>query len=178
MYIDRRSREELPVAKEVQFAFSILNYNQSLVQFADSKANALLLINSIFLAALTPFTEILQKLSGPGFMVFIGFVITCIISILLSMSVITTKRVPLDDDPRTTSLVFYQDVMEMNSPEGYVNEFNTQEARQLRDSLLRNVFVVSTIAQQKFSVYNSAQSMTFLSTLFWIASMLACFILH
>jgi len=51
MLIDRRNREEVPIVKEIEVAFSILNYNQNLIQFADSKANALLLINSIFLAA-------------------------------------------------------------------------------------------------------------------------------
>jgi len=178
MFLDRRNREEMPVVKEIEVAFSILNYNQNLIQFADSKANALLLINSIFLAAITPFLGTLQKLSRLGFGIFVAFIIACVLSILLAMSVITTKRVPQDDDPRTLSLVYYQDILETNTPEGYINEFVTQDAKSFRESLLRNVFVVSSIAQQKFSIYSSAQGLTFLSCLLWIACMLTSFILH
>ncbi|RCK80350.1 MAG: hypothetical protein OZSIB_3096 [Candidatus Ozemobacter sibiricus] len=176
MYLDRKTKEEVPVTKQIEVAFSILSYNQGLIQFADTKANGLLLINSIFLAALSPFIATLQKLSGPGYLVFLGFLGSCILSILLSMNVISTRKLPMiDDDPATTSLVYYKDIVETTSPEAYINEFNAHDCRRFLDSLLRNIYIVSSIAHAKFSVYSSAQSMTFLSCLLWIACMVLSF---
>ncbi len=176
MYLDRKTKEEVPLTKQVEVAFSILSYNQGLVQFADTKANGLLLINSIFLAALSPFISTLQKLTGPGYLVFLAFLGSCIFSILLSMNVISTRKVPMiDDDPTTTSLVYYRDIVETNSPEGYINEFNAYESRRFLDSVLRNIFIVSSIANTKFSIYATAQSMTFLSCLLWIGCMVLSF---
>ncbi len=176
MFLDKKAKEELPVTKNIEVAFGILNYNQGLVQFADSKANGLLLINSIFLAALSPFISTLQGLSGPGYLIFIGFLASCVISILLSLSVISTRKLPMiDDDPGSTSLVYYKDIVETNTPEGYISEFGNYDSKRFLDQILRNIFIVSSIANAKFSIYANAQSMTFLSCLLWIGCMIISF---
>ncbi len=42
---------EQAIGARIRDAFEILHYNQSLVQFADTKANTLIVINSIALAS-------------------------------------------------------------------------------------------------------------------------------
>lgn len=176
MYLDRKTKEEVPVTKQIEIAFSILTYNQGLIQFADNKANALLLINSIFLASISPFITTLQKFSGIAYAIFLAFLGICILSIILSMNVISTRKLPmLDDDPKSTSLVYYRDIVETNTPEFYISEFTNYDCRQFLDSLLRNIFIVSTIANTKFSIYSTAQSMTFLSCILWIGCMIISF---
>ncbi|HNW35956.1 MAG TPA: DUF5706 domain-containing protein [Candidatus Ozemobacteraceae bacterium] len=171
MFLDKRNQVEVEVPEQIDIAFHILNYNQGLIQFADSKANALLLINSIFIAALTPFIE---RLGHNSLVTVIGvaFFIFSIISILLSLGVIMTRSGGIVEN-RTKTLVFYGHIIDNNSPEGYLHEFSAIEAKKFKDSILENIFTVSKIANAKFSIYNQGQTMTLLSCLLWIITILA-----
>lgn len=172
MILDKRNQEEMPLLKEIEFAFSILNYNQGLVQFADSKANALLLINSIFIASIGPFFESIRRGHSPAATILIGlFLLFSIGSILLSLSTIVTRKVP-EIENANKGLIFYGHVIESRSPEGYAHEFAGCEGKRFRETLLTNIFVVSKIAATKYSVYSHAQNLTMVSCLFWIVSML------
>ena len=42
------------IGPQIDSAFEILNYNQQLVQFADSKAGNLIVINSLFIFLVEP----------------------------------------------------------------------------------------------------------------------------
>ncbi len=170
--LDKKSHEELAVAKDIEFAFSILNYNQGLIQFADSKANALLLINSIFIASIAPFVEVLKKGGNSVAMAFVFlFFMASILSILLSFGVITTRKVP-EIENSNKGLIFYGHIIETRSPEGYIHEYNTCDSRRFRENILSNVFVVSRIASRKYHIYNYGQALTLASCALWIISMI------
>lgn len=168
MWLDKRERQEIPMKDEIRLIFDILTYNQGLVQFADGKANGLLLINSIFIASVAPFIEVFRRGSlGVGLVLILGFFFLSVTSILLSLGVIMTRKVSEIED-RNKSLLFYGHIIESNSPEGYIHEFSNAEAGKFRESLLINVFVVARIAARKYGMYNHAQTFTLLSCLSWI----------
>lgn len=171
MFLDKREHVEVPLPEQIDVAFHILNYNQGLVQFADSKANALLLINSIFIAALTPF---LDRLARTTLTTGIGgaFFLFSIISILLSLGVIMTRTGSIVEN-RSKTLVFYGHIVENNSPEGFVHEFSSAEAKKFHESILANIYTVAKIASSKFAIYHQGQTMTLLSCLLWILAILS-----
>jgi len=171
MFLDKRNQVEVEISEQIDIAFHILNYNQGLIQFADSKANALLLINSIFIAALTPFIERLGH-NSIATVIAVAFFIFSIISILLALGVIMTRSGGVVEN-RAKTLVFYGHIIDNNSPEGYIHEFSTSEAKKFKESLLGNIFTVSKIANAKFAIYNQGQTMTLISCLLWIVTILS-----
>ncbi|MBF0501802.1 MAG: hypothetical protein HQM09_16820 [Candidatus Riflebacteria bacterium] len=167
MFLDKREHTEVELPKQIEFAFNILNYNQGLIQFADGKANGLLLINSIFIASIGPFIEVIRKgASSTGFILLLIFFIASITSILLALSVITTRRAAEAKHDR--NLVFFGGIIQSNSPEGYMHEFSNIEAKRFHETLLTSIYVVSKIADGKYAVYSFAQSLTLISCIFWI----------
>ncbi len=170
MWLDKKAQKEVELPKQIEFAFNILNYNQGLIQFADSKANALLLINSIFIASICPFIELFKK-GGPlitGLVVV--FFVASIVSILLALGVITARQVS-DIEATNRTLVFYGHITENNSPEGYIHEFGSSEIKKFRESLLVNVYVLAKIASNKFKIYGVSQGLTMFSSILWIMCM-------
>lgn len=170
MFLDKRNQVEVEIPEQIDIAFHILNYNQGLIQFADSKANALLLINSIFIAALTPFIERLGH-NTIASAIALAFFIFSVISILMALGVIMTRTGGIVEN-RSKTLAFYGHIIENNSPDGYIHEFSTCEAKKFKDSILGNIYTVSKIANAKFSIYNQGQTMTLLSSLLWIVTIL------
>jgi hypothetical protein len=170
MYIDRNTREEVNPTKQAEIALSILNYNQGLVQFADNKANALLLINSIFIASTGAFIETIRK-GGGGFQsaLVLVFFASSIISILISLAVIVTRRVP-ELQSRMKGMVFCSHIVEGNTPVKYVGDFEMCDIKSLLESILSDVFYVAHIAHTKFAIYNWGQSFTIISSIFWLLS--------
>jgi len=168
MYLDKRNQVEIEQHKQVEFAFHILNYNQGLIQFADGKANALLLINSIFIASITPFIEKVSKAGAHlGTALLLFFFISSVVSVLMALGVIMTRKVP-DIENKSKTLIFYGHIVDAHSPEGYIHEFSSAEVKKFREGILTNIFVVSQIANTKFAIYNFAQAMTLISCLLWI----------
>lgn len=170
MYLDKRNQVEVEMSEQIDIAFHILNYNQGLIQFADSKANALLLINSIFIATLTSFIPRLGH-NPLASAIGVAFFVFSVISILMALGVIMTRTVGVVES-RSKTLVFYGHIIGNNSPEGYIHEFSSCEAKQFKDSILENIFTVSKIANAKFTIYNKGQTMTLLSSLLWIVTIL------
>jgi hypothetical protein len=172
MILDKRQRESVDPVKQVNIAFNILNYNQNLIQFADSKANALLLINSIFIASLGAFLPSLKTATNPlvgGILLL--FLVSSIISILLALAVIMTRRAG-EVENRNRSLIFYGHIIESPSPEGFIHEFSHEEIEHFRDATLANTYVLARIAATKFATYSSGQTMTLISCLLWITCIL------
>ena len=168
MMLDKRNREEMPLENQISIAFDILNYNQGLIQFADGKANGLLLINSIFIASVAPFIEAFRKGAGGfGMLLLVGFFVLCVVSIMLSMGVIMNRKLPEVED-KNRGLIFYGHIVESRSPEGYMHEFHATEAVKFKENLLTNVYTVSQIATRKYQLYSFAQGLTLLSCITWI----------
>lgn len=173
MILDKREHREVDLPKQIEYAFQILSYNQGLIQFADGKANALLLINSIFIAAIGPFLEVIRKGGSPiGLLLLVVFFGASILSILFALAVISARKIPELEKGQANNLVFYGGIVQCNSPDGYIHEFNAIEAKRFHEGLLNNIFVVSKIASNKFATYNMAQVLTLVSCMFWIGNII------
>jgi hypothetical protein len=174
--ITRRLEKEIfeqEIHERMEYAYSTLNFNQNLIQFAETKANTLLVVNSIFLATAAGFLQSPIEPTAVG-MVFnimrILFLITSILSVLICLIVVN----PAKDDQslvKRRDMIFFVDILQHNSPDNYVFEFCKTRPLTLLEDLLRRCYGVSHIAKQKFNRYRTAQGITFFSCVLWIISL-------
>jgi len=168
---------ELP--ERISYAYSTLKYNQDLIQFAESKANTLLIINSIFLATIT---GIMGASHEAGFMVTIFgiakilFLLIAICSVIACLMVVAPAKGDLKYT-RRRDLIFYKDILHHNTPEAYRFEFCKTQTPQLLEDLLKRCYSLSHITDLKFSRYNLAQRVTFLSCILWLGCIFVYYII-
>ncbi len=143
-------------------ASEVLNYNQQLVQFADSKAGTLILINSLFVAAMGAGSpsganlEVLRVLT----------VLASALAVVLCLVVVMSRQ---EDPPQARAdLVFFADILKRPNAGHYASEFVRTPADVHVDDLLHRTYVLARIAQRKFQAYGWAQRATALSGSMWL----------
>ena len=145
-------------------ASEVLNYNQQLIQFADSKAGTLILINSLFVAAmgavpLSPGSAVLEVLRPLT-------VLASAAAVVLCLAVVMSRQ---EAQPKSRAdLVFYADILKRPNAGHYASEFVRTPAEVHVDDLLHRTYVLAGIAQRKFSTYGWAQAATALSGTLWL----------
>jgi len=157
--------------ERMEFALSVINFNQGLIQFAETKANTLLIVNSIFLATVTAMMEVhvAENLFSAIFStVRILFLVTTACSIITCLMVVMPKS---DNNPiqGKKDLIFFMDILSHSNRDNYMFEFHKTKTATLIDDLLRRGYMTATIAKEKFNRYKVAQIMTFISTFLWLS---------
>ncbi len=143
-------------------ACEVLNYNQQLIQFADSKAGTLILINSLFVAAMGAGSAAASSLD-------ILRVLTVLVSamaVVLCLVVVMSRQ---EDQPQSRAdLVFFADILKRPNAGHYASEFVRTPSEVFVDDLLHRTYVLARIAQRKFQAYGWAQRATALSGSLWL----------
>lgn len=150
-------------------AFEVLHYNQSLVQFADSKAGNLIVINSLFIAA--------AQAGGASFLLLkllqASLVLCAGVALLLCLAVIMSQgglpRLPGRDG------IFFGDITHRKM-DAYVRDF--QATPDHAGDALRRTYVVALIARRKFACYGWAQWLTAGAAVLWLIHSLATALLR
>lgn len=141
-------------------AFEILHYNQNLIQFADGKANTLIVINSIALASAT---------ASSGLMgLKMAFLLASVLSILLCLAVVVS-RADADDEARRRDHIFFGDIMARSNGEQYAYEYVRTEPRIFLDDLLKRNYRLASIADRKYRFYGAAQQVTVVACVLWLS---------
>jgi hypothetical protein len=155
--------DSLEVPDRLRFAMSIMQYNQTMVNFTDSKANSLLLINSIFLAtgAQWNLASILTLLA----------VVLAACAILLCITVIYA-RMPGQIRPDRAKLVFFAHIRQRRNRAAYLEDFDSACAPEITESLLKQNYDLAGVVDRKFRAYNRAQLATVCSAALWIVNLL------
>ena len=152
---------------ENQAAFEILNYNQQLVQFADSKAGNLIVINSLFIAAAQASTSnsLVLKLFQLSLVAASGVALLLCLSVIMSRGQV--PRLPRKD------CIFFADVVQRTGFPPihlgqYLHDFAQMGPQGLLEDTLRRTYVLAVIAQRKFQAYTWAQRATAGAALMWL----------
>lgn len=142
--------------------YEILHYNQQLVQFADTKAGNLIVINSLFIAAAqaggVTSSVFLRLLQGSLILTAGAAVLVCL---LVIMSQANLPRTPRKD------FIFFGDITQRKM-EHYVRDYHATAPADLAADALRRTYVLALIARRKFAAYGWAQAFTMLSALLWL----------
>ncbi|MCA9793375.1 MAG: hypothetical protein KC910_16310 [Candidatus Eremiobacteraeota bacterium] len=160
----------------VSDAYEVLGYNQQLVEFADSKAGNLILINSLFIAAAQamPASGSLLKLLQ------VGSVLASAVAVLLCLNVIMSKGggllkgLGLDDclphQPQEADFVFFADILRRRDAREYAAAFAAASPATHLQTVLSRTYVVAEIAARKFRSYGPAQTLTTFSAVIWVVA--------
>src|SRR4051794_21071778 len=122
MYSDKKNKERIDLAHRIELSLGMLTFNQGLVQFADSKANGLVVVNSIFLASLTPALDHM-KTAPLGLKVAAGAsALVSILALLASLHVMLS-RAQDSHEARPKSLIYHKHILGFSRAQTYVDEF-------------------------------------------------------
>jgi len=158
------SRTDLAPASRLQFAMSVLKYNQGFVTFTDGKANSLLLVNSIFLATLAS--------AGLASGLSIAAVAAAATAVLLCLGVVWARMSGTGPGERG-QLVFFDHILRRRNPAAYVEDFRQASPDEMVECTVRQVYDLASVVDRKFKAYRLAQLTTVLSAALWIANLLA-----
>jgi hypothetical protein len=173
VYKDKKTKERLELGEQLSIALGMLGLSQGLIQFADSKANGLVLVNSIFILAMTPALEKVREGSNGLLASALGaFFVVAALALLASLWV-TLSRGGSGDEPRPKSIVFFKHVAALAKGSSYVEEVREAEGERVLESVLLSNYDLSQIAKKKFSACKLAERCTVLATLLWVLAMSA-----
>jgi len=159
---------------DAKMAMEILHYNQNLIQLADSKANNLIVINSIFLASVTSLIMD-PKAAGQAFMglhglLHLAFFFASVSAIFFCLRIIMTKS-DFSEKIRHNDLIFFGDIIKRNIPDNYVFDYYRIKPKEFLDDILNRIFATASIADRKFGFTKTAQSLTMFSSVLWVLTL-------
>ena len=154
----------------------ILSYNQGLVEFADSKAGSLILLNSLLIAALgaLPSTGHLGSLK-------LVSVILCSAAVYVCFQMISSKAKEPDPDRfsskgrkrskdwENSDFLFFGCITKFKSGDEFCQAFDSSSRLERQRAALQRSYITSQIARQKFDQYRTAQQVTSLALVVWVA---------
>lgn len=156
------------IESQIDNAFEVLSYNQELVQFADGKANTLILINSIALASTFGLaTPIPPEYRTVLTLLKFAFLIASFVAVGLSMAVVLSRIEP-GAGGRRPDLVFFADVLSRSSYASYRTAFLRTGSATMLDDLLARSYRVAGIARRKYGWYGKAQGVTVVACALWL----------
>jgi len=160
-------------------AFDILNYNQNLIQLADSKAGNLIVINSIFLASITSFAMDSMKgarlLPGLDCIFMLLFFGATVAAIFICLRIIMTKG-DFTEKVHQKDLIFFADIAARTTPENYIFDFLKAKPKDFLTDLLRRNYTTASIASRKYSYTKTAQQLTVISSSLWLLTIMVLFL--
>jgi hypothetical protein len=152
----------------------LVNYNQGLVEFADSKAGSLILLNSLLIAAVTA----LPNSGNVGLLKMIS-VLVASAAVFFCFQVITSRAGSPDEAGlvvkkkstgwQNDDFIFFDSVTAHKSGEDYCRAFGHSDPDARRRALLQRTYIIAGIAKRKFSQYALAQKVTTAAMAVWVA---------
>lgn len=159
----------------------ILNYNQGLVEFADSKAGSLILLNSLLIAAVGA----LPSNGNLGYFK-LASVVLCSAAVYVCFQVISSKDSNRDSkfsQPKKSAenwekndFLFFGCIQKHKSGDEFCRAFGESDDDSRRRSILQRTYIISKIAGRKFAQYKTAQQMTSVALVVWVAANLVPFV--
>ena len=148
-------------------AYHALNYNQQLIQFADSKAGNLIVINSLFVAAAQAQSHASQLAKWSQSI----YVSLAAVAVLFCLAVISSKGKYVSDKGRP-DILFFGDILKRSSADSYRNDLTTLDSDDLISDTTNRTYQLAQIAARKFRLYHYAQNLTSLAACAWVLSSL------
>lgn len=161
----------------------ILEHNQGLVEFADSKAGSLILLNSLLIAAVTALPN-----AGTVGLFKLAAVLVASAAVFLCFQVITSRPASADSESsplarkkvggwESDDFVFFATIAAHRDGQEYARAFSQSRPEARHQALLRRSYVLATIAQRKFSQYAVAQQVTTAAMAVWVSANMLPFLI-
>lgn len=153
---------------------TVLNYNQGLVEFADSKAGSLILLNSLLIAAVAA----LPNAGQIGFFK-LASVVLCSAAVYVCFQVISSKD-ETEKDPKygkrradsagweENDFLFFGCIGKFKSGDDYCRAVRGSDEAGRSTAILQRTYIIAKIARRKFAQYKTAQYMTSIALGVWV----------
>lgn len=178
-YSSRQAPPNIPSFTEL---LGIVNYNQGLVEFADSKAGSLILLNSLLIAAVGALPS-----NGELGAFKLASVVLCSFAVYVCFQVISTKE---EGEGRPTfgkfrkqskgwekdDFLFFGCIGKHSNGDDFCRAFEDSNDESRGRAILQRAYVISQIASRKFSQYKTAQKATSVALAVWVAVNLIPFV--
>lgn len=181
-------RESIELESIPQFSeiLGVLQYNQGLVEFADSKAGSLILVNSLLIASLGALPN-----GGVGDVFKVLSVIVCSLAVFFCFQVISSKSASPKShkDGRKvfgkfgkapewqgSDFIFFGCITRHSNGAAYCRAFYGSDGEARRESLLQRTYIIASIAKRKFANYGTAQQATSWALAVWVLVNLLAFL--
>lgn len=150
----------------------VVSYNQGLVEFADSKAGSLILLNSLLIAAVGALPN-----SGSLGTFKLLSVVLCSAAVYVCFQVISSKESDLPEGQgrrrrqewEQNDFLFFGSISKHRSGEEFCRAFEDSDDAERKRSLLQRAYIISGIARRKFEEYKTAQKITSVALVVWVA---------
>jgi hypothetical protein len=162
--------DEKPAFEEI---LGLLSYNQGLVEFADSKAGSLILLNSLLIAAVTALPN-----SGSAGMLKVCAILVASAAVFLCFQVISSRAGSSQGSDsvlkrkapswEADDYIFFGSIGAHKNGDEFCRAFGRSDPDARRRALLQRTYIIAGIAQRKFSQYAVAQKMTTLAMAVWV----------
>lgn len=173
-YQQREPRSARIGGPDISEVLNFLSYNQGLVEFADSKAGSLILLNSLLIAAVAALPN-----DGELGVFKLASVVLSSAAVYVCFQVIKSSD-KSDNDPKygkrrpesagweQNDFLFFGSIGKFKSGDDYCRAVvESTEDDRLR-ALLHRTYVVAKIARRKFAQYRTAQHMTSVALISWV----------
>lgn len=169
---ERSALESKPSFEEL---LGVLQYNQGLVEFADSKSGSLILLNSLLIAALAAVPN------SPEFALWkMAALLVAAVAVYFCFQVITSTAGGSEESNgpivrkkssgwQADDFIFFDTIAEHKTGEEYCRAYGHSSPDARRRALLQRSYIVAGIAKRKFSQYARAQKVTTLAMAIWVA---------
>lgn len=155
----------------------VLQHNQGLIEFADSKAGSLILLNSLLIAAVSAL-----PVSGELGMFKLGSLLITSAAIFVCFQVVSSKANATPDASaallekknqknswESNDFIFFGCVTSYKSGEEYCRAYGQSSPDARRRAMLNRTYILADIAKRKFSQYAIAQKLTAIAMVVWLA---------
>ena len=159
----------------------MVSYNQGLVEFADSKAGSLILLNSLLIAAIgalpaTGNLGVFKLLSVALCSTAVYFCFQVIISKESAPSNHNVRRKKSSEEWEKDDYLFFGCISRFKSGADFCRAFERSSKEGRIRALLHRTFVISEIAERKFGQYKTAQYITSIALAVWVLVNLVPFV--
>ncbi|MFN8776570.1 MAG: Pycsar system effector family protein [Flavobacteriales bacterium] len=141
--------------KKIDTAFKLLDNVQSLIKFADTKINVLLIISGVTTTFILTNFQDLCDLSGFSKFILGLFFLTFISFVILSILTIS-PRTDKHSGNSPAKTIYFKHISKRIEVKDFIDDFNKLTPKSLTTDLLYQVFENSKIADKKFTFYNNS----------------------
>lgn len=163
MYREKHARERLDLGNRLAVGFNMVGFSQGMVQFADSKAAGLLLIDSVLLTGMVP---ALSSAGGSARWLLWAAFGACAMALTEAFRVMLSRRDSVRED-RVKSLAYFANVAKFRTATSYLEAFRESDGERVLETLLESNYDLARIAEAKFDAYRRAERATMGAALLW-----------
>jgi hypothetical protein len=141
--------------EQIELSWKLLQNNQNMIKFADSKIQFLLVISGITTTYILTNLKDLLSFGIYSKIFIVGFLIASLLFVIFALLTIYPRHAS-KTGISVPKLLYHGHVSERIEVGDYINEFSKADEKEILKDILYQVYEVSNIATKKFKFYDKS----------------------